>query len=55
MKTLREIRNEHILKVLEKADWNVKEASAILKVSEGFLRKKMQNIIPAEIKKPKEK
>jgi len=55
MKTLREIRKEHILKVLAKANWNVKEASVALKVSEDFLKKEIQNIGPAATRKPKEK
>jgi len=37
MKTLQEIRKEHICKVLEKTHWNLKEASAILEISEDLL------------------
>jgi len=55
VKTLREIRKEHILKVLENANWNLKEASVILKVSEVFLKKEIHDIKPAVRKNPKEK
>lgn len=55
VKTLREIRKEHILKVLENANWNLKEASVILKVSEVFLKKEIHDIKSAARKNPKEK
>lgn len=55
VKTLREIRKEHILKVLENANWNLKKASVILKVSEVFLKKEIHNIDPAGRKKPGKK
>jgi hypothetical protein len=37
VKTLREVREEHIRKVLEESRWDTKEASHILQVSEKFL------------------
>jgi len=41
MKTLQEIRKEHICKVLEKTGWNLKKASAILEISEDILAKEI--------------
>jgi DNA-binding NtrC family response regulator len=43
MKTLQEIRKEHICKVLEKTHWNLKEASAILEISEDALVKEINS------------
>jgi hypothetical protein len=37
MKTLKEVRQEHIQKVLEESGWDTKEASHILQVSEKLL------------------
>lgn len=37
MKTLQEIRKEHIGKVLEETRWNLKKASAILEIPEDVL------------------
>lgn len=37
MKTLQEIRKEHIGKVLEETRWNLKEASVILEIPEEVL------------------
>ena len=41
MKTLQEIRKEHIGKVLEETRWNLKEASIILEISEDVLIKEI--------------
>jgi len=43
MKTLQEIRKEHICKVLEKTHWNLKEASAILEIQEDVLVKEINS------------
>lgn len=37
MKTLQEIRKEHIGKVLEETHWNLKKASSILEIPEDVL------------------
>jgi len=37
MKTLQEIRKEHIGKVLEETRWNLKKASIILEIPEDVL------------------
>jgi DNA-binding NtrC family response regulator len=37
MKTLKEVKEEHIRKVLEESGWDTKEASHILQVSEKLL------------------
>ncbi|MBP6941506.1 MAG: hypothetical protein KBB65_07020 [Syntrophorhabdaceae bacterium] len=44
MKTLRQIRNEHVLQVLNQTNWDLKKASEMLKVSEGFLKKEIRKI-----------
>lgn len=44
MKTLREVRNEHILNVLTNTNWDIAKASKILKISEGFLKKEIEKI-----------
>jgi DNA-binding NtrC family response regulator len=41
MKTLEEIRKEHIGKVLEETRWNLKRASLILKIPEDVLVKEI--------------
>ena len=41
MKTLQEIRKEHIGKVLEETHWNLKEASIILEIPEDVLVKEI--------------
>ena len=41
MKTLQEIRKEHIGKVLEETRWNLKKASAILEIPEEALLKEI--------------
>ncbi|OPY04337.1 MAG: hypothetical protein A4E61_00757 [Syntrophorhabdus sp. PtaB.Bin184] len=43
MKTLQEIRKEHICKVLEKTHWDLKEASTILEISEDVLLKEINS------------
>ncbi len=44
VKTLDEIRREHILKVLYEADWDIEKASNILNVSIAYLKKKKKKI-----------
>jgi len=51
MKTLRQIRNEHVLQVLNQTNWDLKKASEMLKVSEGFLKKEIRKI--SQSKAPK--
>ncbi|MCK9228633.1 MAG: helix-turn-helix domain-containing protein [Syntrophorhabdaceae bacterium] len=41
MKTLQEIRKEHIRKVLEETHWNLQKASAILEIPEDVLVKEI--------------
>jgi len=41
MKTLQEIRKEHIGKVLEETRWNLKKASVILEIPEEALVKEI--------------
>lgn len=41
MKTLQEIRKEHIGKILEETRWNLKEASSILEIPEEVLIKEI--------------
>jgi transcriptional regulator with GAF, ATPase, and Fis domain len=41
MKTLQEIRKEHIGKVLEETRWNLKKASIILEIPEDVLLKEI--------------
>jgi len=55
MKTLREIRKEHICRVLEKTRWNLKKASAILEISEDLLVKEINNAGITRTKTPREK
>lgn len=42
--TLREVRRKHILTVLRDSSWNLKKASSILEVSEGFLRHELNKM-----------
>jgi DNA-binding NtrC family response regulator len=42
MKTLQEIRKEHIGRVLEKTHWDLKRASAILEIPEDVLVKEIK-------------
>ena len=44
MKSLDQIRKEHILEVLRHTDWDTKRACEILKVSEAYLKKEMQQL-----------
>ncbi len=44
MESLEQIRREHILEVLRLTDWDVKKACEILKVSETYLRKEIQQL-----------
>jgi len=55
MKTLEEIRQEHILQVLERTGWDTKKASEILRISEGFLKKAIQKLKYPNNNKPKKK
>jgi transcriptional regulator with PAS, ATPase and Fis domain len=55
MKTLEEIRQEHILQVLERTNWDTKKASEILRISEGSLKKEIQKLSYANNSKPKKK
>lgn len=43
-KTLNEVKREHIIKVLDATKWNIKKASAILNVTESFLRKEIRQL-----------
>ena len=43
LKTLREVRREHILRVLEQAKWDLEEASRILRVSPAFLKRELRH------------
>jgi len=52
MKTLRQIRNEHVLQVLNRTNWDLKKASEMLKVSEGFLKKEIRKISQSKTPKP---
>jgi len=44
MKTLKEIRQEHIRTVLETHGWDIKKASSVLKISEARLRKEVHRL-----------
>jgi len=55
MKTLQEIRREHICKVLEKTHWNLKEASAILEIPEDVLLKEINSAGISRAKIPHQK
>jgi DNA-binding NtrC family response regulator len=44
MKTLEEIRQEHILQVLEHTNWDTKKASEILRIQETILKKEIQKL-----------
>lgn len=43
LKTLREVRKEHILRVLEQTNWDLEEASRILRVSPAFLKRELRH------------
>jgi DNA-binding NtrC family response regulator len=55
MKTLEEVMQEHIRQVIDYTNWDIKKASIILKVSEDYLKKKIQKIEQTEIKRSGEK
>ncbi|OPY00488.1 MAG: hypothetical protein A4E60_02261 [Syntrophorhabdus sp. PtaB.Bin047] len=55
MKTLQEIRKEHICKVLEKTHWNLKKASAILEIPEDVLVKEINSTGIVKVKIPHQK
>jgi DNA-binding NtrC family response regulator len=55
IKTLQEIRKEHICKVLEKTHWNLKEASVILEISEDVLVKEINSAGITRTKIPHQK
>jgi transcriptional regulator with PAS, ATPase and Fis domain len=44
MKTLEQIRHEHILQVLERTNWDTKKASKVLRISEGYLKKEIHKL-----------
>ena len=48
IKNLAEIKKEHILSVLKRTKWNIKEASVILKVSDNCLKKIIKRYYPKE-------
>jgi ActR/RegA family two-component response regulator len=47
VKTLREVKQEHIQKVLEENDWDIQKASAILQMPEKSLSREMMKITPS--------
>jgi len=55
MKTLEEIRKEHIMKVLKRTNWDTKKASEVLRISESYLRKEIQKLGYSRDIKPKKK
>jgi DNA-binding NtrC family response regulator len=55
MKTLMEIRQEHILQVLERTNWDTKKASEVLRISESSLKKEIQKLGHANSSKLKKK
>ena len=44
MKTLKQIRKEHITQVIERTGWDIKKASRLLRVSESFLEKEIHKL-----------
>ena len=44
MKSLDEIRKEHIREVLLRTDWDLRKASELLRISENFLRKEIHRL-----------
>ncbi|MCX7857649.1 MAG: hypothetical protein N2513_06680 [Deltaproteobacteria bacterium] len=44
MKTLKEIKREHIMTVLKSTGWDIKEASKILKVKETYLKREIEKM-----------
>jgi len=55
MKTLEEIRQEHIMQVLKRTNWDTKKASEVLRISESYLRKEIQKLGYSRDIKPKTK
>jgi DNA-binding NtrC family response regulator len=55
MKTLEEIRQEHIMQVLKRTNWDTKKASEVLRISESYLRKEIQKLGYSIDIKPKKK
>jgi transcriptional regulator with GAF, ATPase, and Fis domain len=47
VKTLREVKREHIQKVLEENNWDIQKASAILQVPVKSLSREMKKITPS--------
>lgn len=51
-----EIKREHIIKVLDATEWDIKKASAILNVTESFLKKEIRQLKePISIDQPRKK
>lgn len=50
VRSLKEVRREHILRVLEETNWDLKRASEILKVSESYIKKEISKIKREEAK-----
>jgi hypothetical protein len=44
MKTLREVRREHIRKVLEENGWDMAKASEVLQIPENRLKKEAEGL-----------
>lgn len=55
MKTLEEIRQEHIMQVLKRTNWDTKKASEVLRISESYLRKEIQKLGYSKDTKTKKK
>lgn len=55
MKSLLEIRREHIIEVLERTDWDTRKASQILKISETLLKKEIHKFATIGNNKPKKR
>jgi DNA-binding NtrC family response regulator len=53
MKTLQQIRQEHILHVLKQMNWDTRKASEILRISESYLKKEIQKISHGNTSKQK--
>jgi DNA-binding NtrC family response regulator len=53
MKSLEQIRQEHILQVLERTNWDTKKASEVLQISERYLKKEIQKLPTTNNKKSK--
>jgi DNA-binding NtrC family response regulator len=53
MKSLEQIRQEHILQVLKRTNWDTKKASEVLQISESYLKKEIQKLRTMNNHKPK--